>query len=81
MLPPDGRVLRLYQWERTLRTVWMDGRKVPSGENLDNLGPAWYGHTAGGWEGNKLVLNTVGPAGRARIASFGFPNITAARSE
>ena len=28
----------------------MDGRPVPSGENLDNLGPAWYGHTAGEWE-------------------------------
>ena len=55
-----GRLLQLYQWEHTLRELWMDGRKVPSGENLDNLGPAWYGHTAGGWEGNTLVMTTVG---------------------
>src|SRR5687768_14755284 len=43
----QGRLLQLFQWERTLRELWMDGREVPSGENLDNLGPAWYGHTAG----------------------------------
>ena len=46
----QGRLLQLFQWERTSRTV--DGRtKGTAGENLANLGPAWYGHTAGQWEG------------------------------
>lgn len=77
----EGRLLQLFQWERTLRELWMDGRAVPSGENLDNLGPAWYGHTAGGWEGNTLVMNTVGLDDRAWIDIFGFPKSTEARIE
>jgi hypothetical protein len=59
----------------------MDGRAVPSGENLENLGPAWYGHTAGGWQGNTLVMNTVGLDDRAWIDIFGFPKSTEARIE
>ena len=76
-----GRLLQLFQWERTLRELWMDGRAVPSGENLENLGPAWYGHTAGAWEGNTLVMNTVGLDDRAWIDIFGFPKSTDARIE
>jgi hypothetical protein len=77
----QGRLLQLFQWERALRELWMDGRKVPAGENLANLGPAWYGHTAGGWEGNTLVMNTVGLDDRAWIDIFGFPKSTEARIE
>ena len=77
----QGRLLQLFQWERTLRELWMDGRKVPSGDNLENLGPAWYGHTAGGWEGNTLLMNTVGLDDRAWIDIFGFPKSTDARIE
>lgn len=43
MLP--DRVLQLFQWERTLRELWLDGRELPRGERLENLGPAWYGHS------------------------------------
>ena len=76
-----GRLLQLFQWERTLRELWMDGRAVPSGENLANLGSAWYGHTAGAWEGNTLVMNTVGLDERAWIDIFGFPKSADARIE
>jgi len=76
-----GRILQLYQWEHTLRELWMDGRKGPSGENLDNLGPTWYGHTAGGWQGNTLVMTTVGVDDRAWIDIFGFPKSPEARFE
>jgi hypothetical protein len=76
-----GRLLQLFQWERTLRELWTDGRRVPSGENLENLGPAWYGHTAGGWQGNTLVMNTVGLDDRAWIDIFGFPKSSEARIE
>ena len=77
----QGRLLQLFQWERTLRELWMDGRAVPSGEYLDNLGPAWYGHTAGGWQGNTLVMNTVGLDDRAWIDIYGFPKSTDSRIE
>ena len=37
------------------RQIFMDGRKHP--ENLD---PTWYGHSIGWWEGDTLVIDTVG---------------------
>ncbi len=69
----DGRLLQLFQWERVLREVWMDGRDLPSGENLDNLGPAWYGHSVGQWEGDTFVVNTVGLDDRAWLDGQGHP--------
>src|SRR5262245_39673659 len=32
----QGRLLQLFQWERALRELWMDGRMVPAGKDLAN---------------------------------------------
>ena len=77
MLP--DRVLQLFQWERTLRELWLDGRPLPSGENLENLGPAWYGHSVGRWEGDTLVVNTTGVDERAWLDENGNPKSFDAR--
>lgn len=77
----DGKLLQIFQWSRTLRELWLDGREVPAGENLDNLGPAWYGHSAGRWEGDTLVVTTVGLDDRAWIDTFGSPKSSEARVE
>jgi len=69
----EGRLLQLFQWERVLREIWMDGRELPSGENLDNLGPAWYGHSVAEWEGDTIVVNTVGLDDRAWLDGQGHP--------
>lgn len=76
-----GRLLQLFQWTRMLREVWTDGRPVPSGENLSNLGPAWYGHSVGQWQGDTLVVQTVGVDDRGWIDIFGYPKSTDARFE
>ncbi len=39
----------------TYRTIFMDGRKHP-----ENLTPTYYGHSIGWWEGDTLVVDTVG---------------------
>ena len=39
----------------TYRTIFMDGRKHP-----DTLTPSYYGHSIGSWEGDTLVVDTVG---------------------
>jgi hypothetical protein len=75
----DGRILQLWQEERRPREIWVDGRKVPTGEDLDNLGPAWYGHSVGHWEGDTLVVETVGLDDRAWIDLFGYPKSPDAR--
>jgi hypothetical protein len=77
----NNRVLQFFQWEHTFRELWIDGREVPSGENLKKLGPAWYGHTAGKWDGDTLVLNTVGLDERAWLDQLGHPKSFQARIE
>ena len=37
------------------RQIFMDGRKHPS-----ELDPTWFGHSIGHWEGDTLVVDTVG---------------------
>ena len=37
------------------RQIFMDGRKHP-----EDPSPTWYGHSIGRWEGNTLVVDTVG---------------------
>ena len=39
----------------TYRTVYMDGRTHPA-----NFSPTFYGHSIGWWEGDTLVIDTVG---------------------
>ena len=39
----------------TFRTIYMDGRTHP-----DNLSPSNYGHSIGWWEGDTLVVDSVG---------------------
>jgi hypothetical protein len=39
----------------TFRTIFMDGRKHP-----ENPAPTYYGHSIGWWEGDTLVVDTVG---------------------
>jgi hypothetical protein len=39
----------------TYRTVYMDGRTHPA-----NLPPTFYGHSIGWWDGDTLVIDTVG---------------------
>jgi hypothetical protein len=39
----------------TYRTIYMDGRSHPA-----NPSPTYYGHSIGWWEGDSLVIDTVG---------------------
>jgi hypothetical protein len=42
---------------QTYRTIYMDGRAHPQGRDLI---PTYYGHSIGRWEGDTLVVDTVG---------------------
>jgi hypothetical protein len=39
------------------RQIFLDGRAHPDAEHWN---PAWYGHSVGHWEGDTLVVDTVG---------------------
>jgi hypothetical protein len=56
----------------TFRTIYMDGREHPA-----NLEPTNYGHSIGHWEGNTLVIDTVGYNEDFWMDRRGLPHTTA----
>jgi hypothetical protein len=50
------------------RQIHMDGRKLPANPN-----PAWAGYSVGRWDGDTLVVETVGLNPRAPLDAFGHP--------
>jgi hypothetical protein len=76
-----GRLMQFYQWGHIPREIWLDGRQLPSGENLDNLGTSWFGMSVGRWEGDTLVVNTVGQSDRSWLDMHGFPHSNDMRVE
>jgi hypothetical protein len=75
------KILQVFQSEHRIRYLWTDGRELPSGQNLENLGPAWYGHSVAKWDGNALAVNTVGLDERAWLDNLGYPKSFHARIE
>ncbi len=55
----------------TYRTIFMDGRAHPK-----DLKPTYYGHSVGKWDGDSLVVDTVGYSERVWIDREGTPTTT-----
>jgi hypothetical protein len=50
-----GRVLIQYEYQHLVRQIHTDGREHPQ-----DLIPTYMGHSIGKWEGNTLVVDTIG---------------------
>ena len=50
-----GTVLMLYEYDHTVRRIYTDGRKHP-----DDVTLTYMGHSIGNWDGDTLVVDTVG---------------------
>jgi len=50
-----NRVLIIYEFDHLIRQVWMDGRA-----HLKDLPGTWMGDSIGKWEGDTLVVDTIG---------------------
>ena len=53
----------------TFRPIYLDGRPHPK-----DLDPSYYGHSVGHWEGDTLVIDTVGINERGWLDARGIPN-------
>jgi Carboxypeptidase regulatory-like domain len=60
-------LVMLYEGEFP-RQVYLDGRAHPKDPN-----PSWLGHSIGHWEGDTLVVDTVGFNGKAWVGFGGLP--------
>jgi hypothetical protein len=48
-------ILMLYEYDHTVRRIYMDGRK-----HTEDVTPTYMGESIGHWEGNTLVVDTIG---------------------
>ena len=77
---PD-RMVMLYQYQRTWRDAWMDGRQLPKNVDAQGGPPSrWYGYSVAHWEGdNTFVVDTVGSDDRGWLNTQGLPHSVDAR--
>jgi hypothetical protein len=61
-----GQLLMEFQSQGAVRHVWMDGRDLP--KHPDGR---WMGYSIGRWEGDTLVIDTVGFDDRAWLDQWG----------
>jgi hypothetical protein len=63
------RVLMLFEWDHMVRQILTDGQKSP--EDPD---PIWLGYSTGRWDGDTLVVDTVGLTKETWLDSVGHPH-------
>ncbi len=59
----------LFEQNTWFNIVYLDGRGHPT-----DLEPTWFGHSVGKFEGDTLVIDTVGFNGRTRLDTIGHPH-------
>jgi hypothetical protein len=74
-VPPD-RIMMFFEWAHQFRTIWMDGRQLPK-----DPPPRWMGYSTGRWEGDTLVVTTVGLDERTWLDMWGQPHSDQAQVE
>jgi hypothetical protein len=55
IMQSPGLIVILHERNMEFRQVFTDGRKLP-----DDPQPSWYGYSTGRWEGDTLVVETIG---------------------
>jgi hypothetical protein len=70
-----NRLIQLFQYHGHRREIWLDGRQLPANPDMTR----WYGYSAGRWEGNTLVVDTIGLDDRQWLDNLGYPYSDEAR--
>lgn len=64
-------IVVMYEGNEGLRQIFTDGRPLPVVD--ENLQPWWYGYSTGRWEGDTLVVETVGFRDDVWLDVYGSP--------
>jgi hypothetical protein len=72
------RVLQFFEYRHDWREIWMDGRSLPSD---DELYPKWNGFSVGRFDGDTLVVESVGFDDRSWLDKLGYPHSEEMRVE
>jgi hypothetical protein len=69
IIQTPGRVIMFFEFNHFVRQIFTDGRP----HNTD-LGPTWMGDSIGKWEGDTLVVDTIGFNDKTWIDRAGHPH-------
>jgi hypothetical protein len=64
-----GRVVMLFEYDHFVRQIYADGRK-----HSPDVNPTWMGESIGKWEGNTLVVDTIGFNDQTWLDYLGHPH-------
>lgn len=71
ILQTQDKVVILYQRDFQRRVVFLNQ------EHPKDLKPSWYGHSVGHYEGDTLVIDTIGFNDKTQTDRYGMPHTTA----
>ena len=74
LVQTPGLLLMLSEADTTFRQIFTDGRKHPEGPQ-----PSWLGSSVGRWEGDSLVVETIGLNDRSWLDAVGHKHSDALR--
>jgi hypothetical protein len=69
IIPAKGEMIMLYERSHDFREIYMEGREHPK-----DLEPSWWGHSIGKWNGDTLVIDTIGLDDRTWLDYQGLPH-------
>lgn len=69
IIQTPGRVTMIFEYDHFVRQFYTDGRPHP-----EDLSPTWMGDSVGKWEGNTLVIDTVGFNDKTWLDNQGHPH-------
>ena len=69
MIQTPLEIVMLLEDNNPPRQIYTDGRKLP-----ENPEPMWMGYSVGKWEGDSLVVDTIGFNDRTWLDGFGHPH-------
>ena len=69
IMQTPGKVVMLYEYDHFVREIYTDGRQHPKDPNS-----TWMGDSIGKWEGDTLVIDSVGFNDKTWLDNEGHPH-------
>ena len=69
IIQDDKYIAMMYEQNSRFHVMPIHGRPHPK-----DIDPTWFGNSVGHWEGDTLVIDTIGFNGRTRIDTIGHPH-------
>jgi hypothetical protein len=74
IMQTPATVAILYEVPNNFRQIFMDGRDLPKDAN-----PTWQGYSVGRWDGDTLVVESIGFNEKSMVGRPGYPHTEALR--